>query len=286
MGLDLKDKMLNNLKFVSPTGDTTSDGKHKMWECLCVQCGAEHVISSRNYGRGVRRCKCTHQIKVGQLFGRLTVIETQNESSKHGKFCECECDCGERVTVRITSLIYGERTTCGNHSPVGNLLHGLTDCPENKSWSHMKYRCFNENSKNYEDYGGRGITVCDGWSQNFENFYRDMGERPEPKSEYSIDRIDNNLNYSCGKCSQCIKNKWGMNCRWATKRQQSRNTRKNNDFIGVRRNHNKYTSRITVNGKEIHLGSFDTKEDAARAYDDKNEELWGDRPNATSRKLP
>ena len=78
----------------------------------------------------------------------------------------------------------------------------------------MKRRCLNKNTPKYKYWGGRGITICKEWLE-FENFYRDMGERPENKS---LDRIDNNKGY------------YKENCRWANIEQQA-NNRRNNRFI-------------------------------------------------------
>jgi hypothetical protein len=75
----------------------------------------------------------------------------------------------------------------------------------------MLTRCYNINSKDYRNYGLRGIIVCDRWKNSFNNFVSDMGERPS--NEHSLDRIDNNGNYE------------KANCRWATKVQQSNNKR-------------------------------------------------------------
>lgn len=80
-----------------------------------------------------------------------------------------------------------------------------------RTWASMKDRCTNKRSKEYKSYGGRGIELCKRW-MGFDNFYRDMGERPDG---LSLDRIDNNKGYS------------PSNCRWATASQQSRNTSRN-----------------------------------------------------------
>lgn len=84
--------------------------------------------------------------------------------------------------------------------------------PEYWAWSNMRQRCNNPRFQQFADYGGRGITVCDRWN-SFEAFFVDVGLRPS--SLHSLDRKDNNGNYEPG------------NVRWATKKQQCRNTRRN-----------------------------------------------------------
>lgn len=97
----------------------------------------------------------------------------------------------------------------------------LAATPTYQIWRGMKRRCFRVSATDYVAYGGRGIVVCSGWKSSFASFLEDMGERPSV--EYSIDRRDNDGNYSCGHCDECVSEGWVANCRWATRAEQRRN---------------------------------------------------------------
>ena len=151
---------------------------------------------------------------TGRVFSRLTVISYAGRRPNSAWLCLCEC--GTRVTVLSNKLKTGHTKSCGclqSDSRYLNVTHGLSGTTEYKIWLQMRARCENKGNTGYQNYGARGIRVCDRWRVSFENFYADMGPRPSPN--HSIDRINNDGDYELG------------NCRWATQKEQSRNTRRN-----------------------------------------------------------
>ena len=94
-----------------------------------------------------------------------------------------------------------------------NATHGQRRTPEYKAWCNMKVRCNNPRGFGYENYGGRGIKVCDRWSASFQAFLDDMGRRPS--ANHSLDRVDVNGDYE------------PANCKWSTRHEQMANTTRN-----------------------------------------------------------
>lgn len=145
----------------------------------------------------------------GQRFGRLTVLYLQPESDKFGsKIWRCKCDCGNELSVKSGNLRSGHTTSCGcfmkkrisetqsTHRESHGRLYNV--------WSGMKDRCYNRNSTFYKHYGGRGITVCDEWKDNYAAF-RDWAlangyDVNAPKWKCTIDRINVNGNYCPDNC--------------------------------------------------------------------------------------
>lgn len=158
----------------------------------------------------------------GQRFNRLTVVRRAQNIGKSVAWL-CLCDCGKNTTIEAGSLKRGNTKSCGclNREPHGRgrLRHGHSmraggkkTTKEYNTWQGMLARCTNPSSEYFNDYGGRGIYVCDKWL-TFENFLADMG--PAPTEKHSIDRRDNGGPYTPD------------NCQWVTKTEQARNKRNN-----------------------------------------------------------
>jgi len=146
--------------------------------------------------------------------------------------------------------------------------HGLRESPEYETWCGMKKRCYNKNEHQYNDYGGRGIRVCDEWLHDFLAFYEYIGKRPD--GDYSIDKINNDGNYEPG------------NVRWATRHQQIINQRlRKTNTSGYRGVYwyarlNKWVAKIGHNGHLVHLGYFYDIKEAALSYDLAAIQCYGD----------
>jgi hypothetical protein len=157
---------------------------------------------------------------TGQRFGKLVALRlVRTTDDKHRRtIWEFHCDCGGTIETYSTSAVRGMTRSCGCLRRENNLRgfafkHGLHAHPLYKEWSGIKYRCFNPTCKQYNNYGGRGISMWPEWKEAaaFIHWVLDnLGERP-PKMD--LDRINNHGNYEPG------------NLRWATRSQNRRNTR-------------------------------------------------------------
>lgn len=163
--------------------------------------GSPHIVKPRS----------THRRGdlSGKKFGRLIAVAFASSTSQGAKWL-CRCECGETTYALAKKLKGGSVKSCGciQYAPMHGGAVGGRKSPEYHSWLAMKSRCYNPKNVMFHRYGGRGITVCEQWVDNFGQFLADMGSRPDG---YTIDRIDNDAGYT------------PENCRWAPKLQQDSN---------------------------------------------------------------
>lgn len=221
---DLTGRKFNRLTVLRRNG--SSNDKRAMWLCEC-DCGNEITAVGRAIKDGkIKSCGCLKQENLcsraedltGKKFGRLTVLGRADDyippcGSPKVRW-RCLCDCGNETIIVGAYLRNGTSKSCGclqrELLSEKTKKHGMTDSRLYAIWCGMKQRCQNENSPEYESYGGRGITVCDEWLHNFQAFY-DWSMANGYKENLTIERKDVNGNY----CPE--------NCCWITKKMQSRN---------------------------------------------------------------
>lgn len=155
-------------------------------------------------------------IQEGDRFDRLVTIAFFRDVTcqPNALWWECVCDCGKTHWCLQSNLRSGGTKSCGclhkEQSSKRLLKHNMSNRPEYQAWACMKDRCYNRKSRDYRNWGGRGIRVYIEWYRSFEWFYHDMGPRPDG---CSLERVNNEGHYNPG------------NCKWATRLEQSRNRR-------------------------------------------------------------
>jgi len=183
------------------------------WECLCDcgnTCNATSSILRAKRG-GKTSCGCAAFFDLtGKRFGMLVVIERAPYTQKGKVVWHCLCDCGNETFSTSANLRGGLSASCGcvriKHMGKGTLLY--------RTWAGMKTRCYNQEYQGWHRYGGRGITVCDEWKNDFASF-RDWSLSHGYKEGLSIDRVNNDGNY----CPE--------NCEWVTISENSKRMQAN-----------------------------------------------------------
>lgn len=172
-----------------------SKGGNAQWLCLC-SCGNTTIATTSILRSGHKiscGCAAVHDL-TGEKFGMLTVIKRADNIGKKVSW-QCLCDCGRLSQSTTTNLIDGKSTSCGcvrtKHHGKGTRLYRI--------WTGMKDRCLNPNSKYWRRYGGRGITICKEWVEDFAVF-RDWALSHGYEKHLTIDRKDNDGPYSPGNC--------------------------------------------------------------------------------------
>jgi hypothetical protein len=159
-------------------------------------------------------------LSPGMKFGRLTVIEYVGKAKSKHSLWRCKCDCGEERVVRRGPLTTGVTVSCGcyrRQMEVGK-THGASKSRLYNIWNQVRHRCLNKKNISFNNYGGRGIKVCNDWS-DFEKFQTWALNNGYSK-EFVIDRIDTNGDYT------------PENCRWITQKENSNNKR-NNRYLTI-----------------------------------------------------
>ena len=196
-------------------------------QCRC-ECGTERPVTiarltegrSASCGAKCAARRAANPYLLPGTYGKLEVLEAGLRSADEVRI-HCY-RCGRNTTKQAYLIKRGITTSCGCGK---GKTHGMSRHPLYGTWNGMWDRCTKPGATGYDGYGGNGIKPCAGWEgapAGLLNFIADMGERPKGMT---LDRIDVEGGYWCGRCPECVSMKRPFNCRWATVAQQNKNKR-------------------------------------------------------------
>lgn len=184
---------------------------------------------------------------IGKRFGKLIAVRQVDDyiapnGNRHKKFM-CKCDCGKTTLTLKDHLVSGKTKSCGclrKEASKRMTTHGEIHTRLYRIWGNMVNRCTNPNNPAWDNYGGRGIIVCDEW-RSYENF-RDWARANGYDNELTIDRINNDDGY------------YPDNCRWVSDRVQANNKRSNHliEYNGVTKTMAEWAEVLGVSYRNLH----------------------------------
>lgn len=245
-----------SLKIVSIDDYIEKGKKRRQCEVACKHCLENKKLPLHKVLEGkYKSCGCQSRIRkndkrtdykpyVGKVIDDYLINSFDSKERTFNVTCTLCGSNKERSSYHVVHKLYGNCECKLNHNMSRTSIY--------ERWKSMKARCYNEKSAAYPDYGGRGITICDRWKENFVNFYEDMGEPPTPK--HQLDRINNDGNYE------------PENCRWATPLQNVNNQREKTHnktgYQNVYRKGDRFESYFEYDKKYYHVGTFEDPKEA------------------------
>lgn len=285
---DLTGKRFGRLVVVERAGSN----RGATWLCQC-DCGNQKVVRGGNLRNGnVKSCGCLNRETmidnlnkgnrsligndemIGKRFGKLEVIGKTERKDREGlSVWKCRCNCGNICYIPKRRLLGGTKS-CGCLKTENKfVMHGKSKERIHKEWRGILHRCKNPSASHYENYGGRGITVCEEWkgTDGFINFYN-WSMKNGYADNLTLDRKDNDKGYSPD------------NCRWITHMENchNRGARKDSQtgyagvqIVKLKTGSIKYRVSITANYKRINLGYYENLEEAILVRKTAEEKYWG-----------